>query len=119
MRPEVEGCGVPGLGKAPVDGSAIFLRLESPQPGARLPIVPRDRMEDRDGPRASVRAIRVHDGRPLADEEAVSGEATILDIDPHAGRVIVRVRARWSSGVSGELQLEVAGPVGCDGAPLD
>jgi hypothetical protein len=113
VRSDRPGCAMPSTGAEPTDGTAVLLRLESPRLGARLPIVPRDRFDLAEGPRASAHAVRVHGGRALADEESVSGEATVLELDPKTGRVLVRVRARWSSGVSGELLLAVDGPTPC------
>jgi hypothetical protein len=58
-----------------------------------------------------VRALRVDSatGRAVADEEGMSGEATVLDLDESSSSVRVRVRARWSSGVTTETLLDVSG----------
>jgi hypothetical protein len=100
-----------------VPGTAIELRLHDAKPGARLPVYTHESVEDRvtDGPWATARAIRIgkSDGRALADEETVNGIATILDIDETTGRVRVRLAAKWSSGVTGEMLLDVDGPHVC------
>jgi len=100
-----------------LSGSAIELKLHAAKPGARLPVYTRARAKDeaKDAPWATARAIRIgkDDGRALADEETVTGEATILDLDPQTGRVRVRVNAKWSSGVSGEFLVDVDGPHAC------
>ena len=100
-----------------VSGTAIELQLHEAKPGARLPLYTREALKDRDedGPWATARAVRIgkNDGRALADEETVAGIATILDLDETTGRVRVRLAAKWSSGVTGELLLDVDGPHAC------
>ena len=113
-----EGASTKSIGA--LAGTAIELRLHAPKPGARLPLYTRQRAKDEDtnAPWATARAVRIGkgDGRTLADEETVAGEATVLDLDPKTGRVRVRVNAKWSSGVSGELLLDVDGPHACTAA---
>lgn len=115
-RDPVEGLAAKSSAWAP--GTAIELKLHAATPGARLPMFSRAHAEDlaASAPWATARAIRVgkDDGRALADEEAVAGEATVLTLDPHTGRIRVRVKAKWSSGVSGEFLVDVDGPHGCD-----
>ena len=115
-RADERRCEVPHAGPEHAGGRAIELRLHEAKPGARLPIVSHAMVElAGNEPCATVRALRIgpQDGRPLADEETVSGEATVLDLDPHSGRVRVRVSAHWSSGVTRELLLDVDGPHAC------
>ena len=118
-RGEGDACKAPQIaapqgGVAPAPGSMIEVRLASPKPGARLPIVSRRKVLDDQKEYAVVRAVRVDArGHAVADEEAVSGTATVLDVDSQSGRVRVRVRAHWSSGVDGELLLDVDGPKTC------
>lgn len=100
---------------AGIAGTAIEIRLHGAKPGAHVPLVTRQRALDEDEPWATARAIRVNaaDGRALADEETVAGEATILDLDERTGRVRVRLNGKWSSGVSSELLVDVPGPHAC------
>ncbi len=109
------GCELPRSGEEPIPGQAIVLELKNARPGDRVPIVAHEHAYELDVPHAVVRALRVdpETGRALADEEGVSGEATILDLDAREGRLRVRIRARWSSGVSGELLLDLDGWQGC------
>lgn len=109
------GCDLPRAGRLPVGGHAITIELKHARPGARLPIVAHDQPFDPNEGCALVHAIRVDaaTGRALADEEGVSGEATVLDIDENSGALRVRVRARFSSGVSSETLVDVAGWPGC------
>lgn len=111
-RGESDACAIPQVGDKPSGGMMIEVRLNGATPGARLPIVSRTthRNDDDRSATASVHALRIdgNSGRAMADEEAVSGDVTVLDIDETSGRVRVRVRARWSSGVHGELVLDVA-----------
>lgn len=99
-------------------GTAIELRLHQAKPGARLPLVTHQTADWAEGAFATARAFRIGDGdgRALADEETVSGEATILDLDERTGRVRVRLSGRWSSGVTGELLVDVDGPHQCAAA---
>lgn len=116
-------CELPLSGKQPIPGQAIVVELKRPRQGARLPVLGRAQVGAQAGaqisgseePWAHVRAVRVDPdtGRALADEEGVSGEATILDLDPREGRLRVRIRARWSSGVTSETLLDVQGWKGC------
>ncbi len=108
-------CTLPLAGEQPIPGQAIVLELEGARPGARIPVLGRAQTELTQSPFAHVRSVRVdpETGRALADEEGVSGEATILDLDAREGRLRVRVRARWSSGVTSETLLDVEGWKGC------
>ncbi len=115
---EPASCAVPRIATtehAGIAGTAIELRLHGAKPGAHLPLVTRQRALDEDAGWVTARAIRVNsnDGRALADEETVSGEATILDLDEQTGRVRVRLNGKWSSGVSSELLIDVPGPHAC------
>src|SRR4051812_8800395 len=95
-------------------GRMIELKLHEAKQGARLPIVSHDAATHADEPCVTARALRVGaDGRAMASEETVSGEATVLELDPNTGRVLVEIDARWSSGVSGALRLEIEGPRAC------
>ena len=95
-------------------GRMIELTLHAAKQGARLPIVSHELASKAELPCVTARALRVGpDGRALASEETISGEATVLELDPHSGRVLVKIDARWSSGVSGELRLEIEGPHAC------
>lgn len=95
-------------------GRVIELKLHDAKQGARLPIVSHDVAKNAEEPCVTARALRVGpDGRALASEETVSGEATVLELDPSTGRVLVQIDARWSSGVSGALRLEIDGPHAC------
>jgi hypothetical protein len=137
FRADDLGCEEPHLGTAPANdpslpaddpsgtvksategpfksGRVIELRLRHPKPGARLPVVSQDAANDSEEGYVTARALRIGpDGRAMASEETVSGEATVLDLDPRSGRVKVRVEAKWSSGVSGELVLDIDGPHEC------
>jgi hypothetical protein len=108
-------CELPRTGQEPIAGHALILELKRPRPGARLPIVIHELDEQTEDPHACVHALRVdpESGKALADEEGVSGEVTILDIDSATGRLRVRIRARFSSGVSTEQVLDLAGWRGC------
>ena len=116
FRADGDRCEVPHGGEHHAGGRAIELRLHGAKPGARLPVVSHA-IADKPGhePCAVAHAVRIgnDDGRALADEETVSGEATVLEYDAPSGRVRVRLSARWSSGVSGELLLDVDGPHAC------
>lgn len=81
-------------------------------------MVARKRTHEVDGPWITLHALRVDasTGRAWADEEAVAGEATVLDLDSAQGRLRLRVKARWSSGVSSELLLDVGDWSPCPGA---
>ncbi|MEO7094794.1 MAG: hypothetical protein ABI175_16165 [Polyangiales bacterium] len=95
-------------------GRMIELKLHAPKQGATLPIVSHDSAAHAGEPCVTARALRVGpDGRTMASEETISGEATILELDPHSGRVLVKMDARWSSGVTSELRLEIEGPQAC------
>lgn len=108
-------CELPRAGQDPIPGHALILDLKRPRPGARLPIVAHELDEQTEEPHACVHALRVdpESGKALADEEAVSGEVTILDIDSATGSLRVRIRARFSSGVNSEQVLDLAGWRGC------
>lgn len=108
-------CDLPRAGKQAIAGQAVVVELFHARAGARVPVLPHEQAEQTDEPHATVRAVRVDTatGRALADEEGVSGEVTVLDLDPSHGRFRVRVRARWSSGVSGEQVFDVEGWPGC------
>lgn len=110
-------CELPRAGQEPIPGHALILELKRPRPGARLPVVRHELDQQTEEPHACVRALRVdpESGKALADEEGVSGEVTILDIDSATGRLRVRVRARFSSGVSTEQVLDLDGWRGCSG----
>ena len=113
------GCTPPSSGDVPEAGTSIELTLHRPTPGARIPVMSHQAASssDEEDAYATARAIRVSTSngtaRALADEETVQGTATILDIDAPTGRVRVRVEAKWSSGVSSEMLLDVAGPHAC------
>jgi hypothetical protein len=49
----------------------------------------------------------------VSDEEAVSGEAEILEVDETGGIVRMQVLATWTSGVRGDLSIDVEGPGQC------
>lgn len=51
----------------------------------------------------------------VSDEEAVSGEAEILEIDETTGVVRMQVLATWTSGVRGDLTIDVEGASACAG----
>jgi hypothetical protein len=93
----------------------MILELHGARPGARVPIVRHDHADTAEGPYAVARSVRVDaaTGRTMADEEAVTGEVAVLDYEPANGNLRVRIRARWSSGVSGEQLLDIAGWPGC------
>ena len=118
-RGSQDACKVPQLatpqhGVEPSGGSIIEVRLIDPKPGVRLPIVSRHRLDDDTRDVAVVRAVRVDEhGNAATDEEALSGTATVLEVDSPTGRVRVRVRAHWSSGVDGEFLFDVNGPKDC------
>jgi hypothetical protein len=114
-----EQCQLPRTGEEPITGRALIVELDRPRPGARLPVITHERATTFEEPYATVRAVVVdrETGRALASEEGVSGEVTVLDIDSAEGRLRVRIRARWSSGVSGEQLLDVEGWPGC--APIN
>ena len=114
-----EHCELPRSGNAPIAGNALIVHLVKPRPGARLPIINHELAEktpfaETEG-HATVHALRVDPktGRALADEEAVVGEVTVLDIDSATGRLRIRIRARFSSGVSSEQVLDIEGYRGC------
>ena len=119
FRAEDLACTPPSLGDAPIAGTSIEITLHRPQPGARLPLMSQEDAKQADGTQgfATAHAVRVStsDGRAraAADEETVEGTATILDIDEPTGRVRVRLEAKWSSGVTGDLLLDVEGPHAC------
>jgi hypothetical protein len=100
-----------------VPGTAVELKLHAAKPGARLPVYTHEAVKDLEqgGAWATARAVRIgkSDGRALADEETVAGIATILDLDENTGRVRVRLAAKWSSGVTGELLFDIDGPHTC------
>ena len=93
----------------------IRLVLHGATPGARLPVMASDQGASTSTAHATVHSWRLEAGsdRRLADEEAVSGDATILDVDETTGRIRVRVLARWSSGIHSELVLDIEGPTKC------
>lgn len=108
-------CELPRSGRQSIPGQAVVIELHHARAGQRVPVVPQHQSADDPEPHATVRAVRVEPatGRALADEEGVSGEVTVLDLSPATGRFRVRVRARWSSGVSGEQLFDVEGWPGC------
>lgn len=112
-------CELPRSGKDAIPGNALIVHLVKPRPGARLPVINHELEEqvpnDQSEGHATVHALRVdpETGRALADEEAVVGEVTVLDLDSATGRLRIRIRARFSSGVSNEQVLDVAGFRGC------
>jgi len=108
-------CDLPRAGKKAIPGQAVVIELHHARAGARVPVLSHQEAEQSTEPYATVRSVRVDpaSGRALADEEGVSGEVTVLDLDSGAGRFRVRVRARWSSGVSGEQLFDVEGWPGC------
>ena len=125
------GCDVPHGPPAPAEGpttkafgviggTAIEVELHAAKPGARLPLYTREHAKDvllgeKTAPWATAHAVRIgkSDGRALADEETVSGVATILDLDAKSGRVRVRLDAKWSSGVTSGLLFDIDGPHTC------
>lgn len=106
--------GVPGEA---LPGHGVVVELEGARPGARVPVVARNRAASTEGPWITLHALRVDasTGRAWADEEAVAGEATVLDLDSSRGLLRLRVKARWSSGVSSELVLDVGDWAPCPG----
>lgn len=112
-----ERCELPRSGKEPISGHALIIHLEKPRPGARLPVINRELAEQTTEPHATVHALRVdpETGKALADEEGVTGEVTILDYDSAKGLLRIRIRARFSSGVSNEQVIDLAGWRGCSG----
>ncbi|MGZ3418316.1 MAG: hypothetical protein ACXWUG_04200 [Polyangiales bacterium] len=106
-----DSCLLPRSGKQPIPGHAVVIELTKPRPGSKLTVVPHDKQMDPGVSFARVRAVRVDPdtGRALADEEGVAGEATVLDLDENTGSVRVKIRARWSSGVTSETIVDVAG----------
>lgn len=110
-------CTLPRAGVAgeAMPGHGVVVELHGGKPGARVPVVARARTADVDGPWITLHALRVdgQTGRAWADEEAVSGEATVLDLDSSRGLLRVRVLARWSSGVTSELLLDVGDWAAC------
>lgn len=108
-------CELPRSGQEPIPGHALIIELKRPRTGARLPVVTHEAGDQTEEPHATVHALRVdpESGRALADEEGVSGEITVLEIDPSAGRLRIRIRARYSSGVSSEQLLDLEGWKGC------
>jgi hypothetical protein len=113
-------CTLPRSGVAgeALPGHGLVVELEGARPGAQVPVVARKRTHEVDGPWITLHALRVDasTGRAWADEEAVAGEATVLDLDSAQGRLRLRVKARWSSGVSSELLLDVGDWSPCPGA---
>jgi hypothetical protein len=99
----------------PIAGHALIVRLVKPRPGARLPVINHELSDQTEEPHATIHALRVdpESGRALADEEGVAGEVTVLDYDSSKGLLRIRVRARYSSGVSSEQTLDIAGWRGC------
>jgi len=111
---------VPQHGADPWGGSIIEVRLVHPTPGAKLPIVSHHKLAslgDDDAKQiAIVRAVRIDDkGTAVTDEDALSGTATVLEVESSTGRVRVRVRAHWSSGIDSEFLFDVDGPKDCAG----
>ncbi len=102
------GCDVPHGGAQPLGGTAIEIVLhDQPAVGAPVPVVEAWLSKELKVPHVSARAYRIdaHDGRAVSDEEAMTGEATILELDPATRRVRIELTGRWSSGVEGALQL--------------
>lgn len=112
------GCALPRGGDDSIPGLAIIAEVHGARPGARVPVIAHERVEGWEGPYAIARSVRVDasTGRAMADEEAVSGEVAVLDYEPSNGNLRLRIRARWSSGVSGEQLLDIAGWPGCGAA---
>jgi hypothetical protein len=112
-------CELPRSGDEAIPGLAIIAELHGIRAGARVPVIAHERVESWEGPYAIARSVRVDEatGRAMADEEAVSGEVAVLDYEPSNGYLRVRIRARWSSGVSGEQLIDVSGWPGCTLAP--
>lgn len=108
-------CKLPRSGAEPIAGHALIVDLKHPRPGVRLPVVTHEVADQTDEPHACVHALRVdpESGKALADEEGVTGEVTVLDLDSASGRLRVRVRARFSSGVTSEQVLDLEGWRGC------
>ncbi len=103
-----EGCALPHGGAAPLGGTAIEVTISMPPTfGAKLPVVEGWQMASTTGPHVSARAFRIdgRDGRAVSDEEAMAGEATILELDPATRRARIELKGRWSSGVEGTMQL--------------
>lgn len=110
-------CTLPRAGVAgeAMPGHGVVVELHGAKPGQRVPVVSRARTSSVDGAWITLHALRVdgQTGRAWADEEAVSGEATVLDLDSSRGLLRVRVLARWSSGVTSELLLDVGDWAAC------
>ena len=108
-------CELPQTGPHPVAGHALIIHLVKPRPGVRLPVINHELSDVTEDAHATVHALRVdpQSGRALSDEEGVSGEVTVLDYDSSKGLLRIRVRARFSSGVSTEQTLDLAGWRGC------
>jgi hypothetical protein len=104
-----DGCDLPHGGDRPLGGTVIEVVIrDRPAIGARVPVVEAWQSDDLKAPHVSARAYRIdgHDGRAVSDEEAMTGEATILELDPATRRVRLELEGRWSSGVEGALLLE-------------
>lgn len=108
-------CELPRTGRDSVAGHALIVRLNKPRPGARLPIITHEAAQQSTDPYATVNALRVdpESKKALADEEGVMGEVTVLDIDAANGLLRLRIRARYSSGVSNEQVIDLSGWRGC------
>jgi hypothetical protein len=103
------GCEVPHGGDHPLGGTVIEIVIRAqPAIGARVPVVEAWESSDLKTPHVSARAYRIdgRDGRAVSDEQAMTGEATILELDPAARRVRLQLTGRWSSGVEGALVLD-------------
>lgn len=103
------GCEVPHGGDHPLGGTVIEIVIRAqPAIGARVPVVEAWESNDLKTPHVSARAYRIdgRDGRALSDEQAMTGEATILELDPAARRVRLQLTGRWTSGVEGALLLD-------------
>ncbi len=112
-----KGCELPRAGVAAdtIPGQSVVVELHGAKPGARIPVVARSRKDEREGPWVTLHALRVDpaNGRAWADEEAIAGEATILDLDSSRGFLRIRVLAKWTSGVTSELLLDVSATPAC------
>lgn len=107
-RASDEGCDLPHGGEHPLGGTVIEVVIrDQPSLGTRVPVVEAWQSDDVRAPHVSARAYRIdgRDGRAVSDEEAMTGEATILELDPTTRRVRLELTGRWSSGVEGTLVL--------------
>ena len=112
-----KACDLPraGVPAEAIAGQSVVVELHGAKAGARVPVVSKSRRDEQEGPWVTLHALRVDaaSGRAWADEEAIAGEATVLDLDSARGFLRIRVLAKWSSGVTSELLLDVSGGPPC------